>query len=397
MVDLLVVRKGGIQSSVNEAIAAQKNAANGIAPLDAQSKVPAANSRVESVAGRQGAVTLGVGDVSGAVDTTDTRLSNARTPTAHKATHEPGGADALSGLTNASIAANASIAKTKLAALAIADADVSTAAAIAETKLALASDGPAGTATRRSLGAGAQQAAAGNDTRFHTRNHNLFSSDHPDVDAADAPANLEVLTFDAVAGKWKASPAGGVLSANEDREGTTRQATAQQIIDGTPGNLFPTAARLAVELDRRGPMNAECELSRTANQGVANSTLVNVLWNSEVLDPRNWHDNTTNPDRITPDAAGRYSGVAYIVWVSSTVVSNRRVRILRWAGGVAIVLADSYVGLGAAGQYTTTGPQSVPFNTRLALGDYLTVEVFQNTGAPLDLHPVSTFSMARVL
>lgn len=51
----------------------------------------------------------------------------------------------LSGLTNAQIAANA---------------------AIAESKLALASDAAAGTASRRTLGTGALQAAPGNDARF---------------------------------------------------------------------------------------------------------------------------------------------------------------------------------------------------------------------------------------
>jgi hypothetical protein len=54
----------------------------------------------------------------------------------------------------------------QIAALVIVDGDISATAAIAETKLALASDAAAGTASRRTLGTGAQQAAPGNDTRF---------------------------------------------------------------------------------------------------------------------------------------------------------------------------------------------------------------------------------------
>lgn len=50
-----------------------------------------------------------------------------------------------------------------VAALAITNAKVATAAAIAESKLSLASDAAAGTASRRSLGTGATQAAAGAD------------------------------------------------------------------------------------------------------------------------------------------------------------------------------------------------------------------------------------------
>lgn len=53
-----------------------------------------------------------------------------------------------------------------IAAGAIVNADVNAAAAIAESKLALASDAVAGTASRRTLGTGAQQAAAGNDARL---------------------------------------------------------------------------------------------------------------------------------------------------------------------------------------------------------------------------------------
>ena len=55
----------------------------------------AAAAPVQSVAGRTGAVTLAVADVSGAVASTDPRLADARTPTAHAASHKTGGADAL--------------------------------------------------------------------------------------------------------------------------------------------------------------------------------------------------------------------------------------------------------------------------------------------------------------
>lgn len=65
----------------------------------------------------------------------DARLADARTPTAHKTSHEPGGSDQLTLLTAANFAA-ASV------------------------------DGVAGTASLRTLGTGAQQAAAGGDSRI---------------------------------------------------------------------------------------------------------------------------------------------------------------------------------------------------------------------------------------
>ena len=55
----------------------------------------AAAAPVQSVAGRTGAVTLGVADVSGAVPSTDPRLTDARTPLAHAASHAAGQPDAI--------------------------------------------------------------------------------------------------------------------------------------------------------------------------------------------------------------------------------------------------------------------------------------------------------------
>ena len=62
------------------------------------SAAAAAAAPVQSVAGRTGAVTLAVAEVSGAVSTSDSRLSDARTPSstlAHASTHHTGGTDAI--------------------------------------------------------------------------------------------------------------------------------------------------------------------------------------------------------------------------------------------------------------------------------------------------------------
>jgi hypothetical protein len=70
-----------------------------------------------------------------AVVDADARLTDARTPTAHASTHAPAGSDPATGLTAASMAAGSV-------------------------------DGAAGTASLRTLGTGAAQAAAGNDSRI---------------------------------------------------------------------------------------------------------------------------------------------------------------------------------------------------------------------------------------
>lgn len=88
-------------------------------------------------------------------------------------------------IVNADVDPAAAIAKTKLANLDVVNADVNAAAAIAESKLNLATDAAAGTGSRRTIGTGALQAAAGNDARFtdartptaHQSTHQTGNSD----------------------------------------------------------------------------------------------------------------------------------------------------------------------------------------------------------------------------
>lgn len=145
-----------VNADVNAAagIAKSKLAALDVVNADVNAAAAIAESKLslasDAAAGTASRRTIGTGALQAAAGN-DARLSDQRTP-----------ADAS--VTNAKVAAGAAIAKSKLAALGIVNADVNTAAAIAESKLTLASDAAVGTASRRTLGAGATQAAAGNHT-----------------------------------------------------------------------------------------------------------------------------------------------------------------------------------------------------------------------------------------
>lgn len=76
----------------------------------------------------------------------------------------------------------------------VTDAKVAVGAAIAESKLSLASDAAAGTASRRTLGTGALQAAAGNDARF-TAVARVYKSADETVTNSAALQNDDQLLF----------------------------------------------------------------------------------------------------------------------------------------------------------------------------------------------------------
>lgn len=100
--------------------------------------------------------------------------------------------------------------------------------------------------------------------QLHDRNHNLFSSDHPDIDVTDVRADNDVLTWNATAGKYEHRAPGAVVDASETQKGVVEHATAAEVQAGATGNLVATVARLKAELDRREAQEAVIAPSLTS-------------------------------------------------------------------------------------------------------------------------------------
>lgn len=138
----------------------------------------------------------------------------------------------------------------------VVDASVAAGAAIAESKLALASDAVAATASRRTLGTGAQQAAAGNDARLSdTRTPSTGSVVDASVAAGAAIAESKLaLASDAAAGtasrRTLGTTATSAMAGNRSLDSITAPTAAVNLAGFKITNLgAPTlssdAARLA--------------------------------------------------------------------------------------------------------------------------------------------------------
>ncbi len=177
----------------------ERGVANGVASLDATTRVPVAQLGT----GSAGAGLLFLADdrtfkspgVGGGGDPTlsgdVTGLGSANTIAADKVTTSK----ILNGAVTTAKIGDSQVTSAKLADATIVDADVSGTAAIAETKLSLNSDAAAGVSSRRSLGTGATQAAAGNHAHstLAVKTETIRSFDHGTNAAAARPTGYDAV------------------------------------------------------------------------------------------------------------------------------------------------------------------------------------------------------------
>jgi hypothetical protein len=151
----------------------------------------------------------------------------------------------------------------------VVDASVSAGAAIAESKLALASDAAAGTASRRTLGTGATQAAAGNDARF-TDQRVPTDASVTDAKIATTLSQSKVtnLTTD-LAGKVAAS----TVTTKGDILAATAAATLARVAAGADGtSLISDAASAAGVKFAQAPRSAVVQVTDANGSALAVTT-----------------------------------------------------------------------------------------------------------------------------
>jgi len=142
-----------------------------------------------------------------------------------------------------------------------------------------------------------------------------------------------------------------------------------------------------------------CKVNNSGAQSIPDSIFTDINFNTELWDIGALHDNAVNNQRITVPVGGD-TGVWFPgaeIEFAANAVGRREVRIWHMpaGGGVGVIVAESIVaGLSNGG----VGP-SIPVGGIAqppAVGDYYKVEVWQNSGAALNVQSASWFQATHL-
>jgi len=317
---------------------------------------------------------------------TDPALTNARTPTAHHTTHEPGGTDAMAVDAAAATGSLRTLGTGATQATAGNDSRLSNArtpTAHATTHQpggsdAMAVDAAAATGSLRTLGTGATQAAAGNDSRLtDARTPTAHQSTHQSGNADALTGNVDA---NARVNVKKAGVSVGVRRGLNLIEGsnvtlTVADDAVNEEVDvtiassGGGGGLVTLPGTFLVYLN--------------TTQSILNNTLTKVQFNAEDRDPNGWFDSATNY-RYTPQAAGIYLLYAAVSFEPATANTTCQVKLYKNGSAIAEL---AMIGTSGAQDNTYSGSFQVDANGST---DYFEVFVVHNQGTAKPLYGDAT-------
>jgi hypothetical protein len=290
-----------------------------VAPAISAGGIAATGSIIGGAAGTTGQYTvrrLGAG-ATDAASGNDSRLSDARTPTAHASTHNHGGGDVL------------------------------------------AEDAVATTASLRSLGTGAAQAAAGNHT--HALSY-ASTAEIADIAATEA-----------------AGSSGTVARGDHVHAVPSGLITTGMIADGTITDADFNSTALLV-----GKVHY-VKVSGTG-QSINTASSTPVALTNETADTNAYHDTVTNPSRMVAPVTGVYFCEGFLQWSAPAAFTGRILAaIVDNAGAVQGSLEHS---VGPNG--STFPSHTVTATVPLTAGQWVELQAYHEAGSP------RTINLARL-
>jgi parallel beta-helix repeat protein len=125
-----------------------------------------------------------------------------------------------------------------------------------------------------------------------------------------------------------------------------------------------------------------CKATGTSSQTIPDSAWTAVTWGAEEYDSDAMHDNSTNPDRITFNTAGRYrvsAGVSF----ASNAVGIRCARVIKYHAGDTTIAEEMRAATnGDDTSFTLTATTEVD---EADIGDYVRLDVYQSSTGNLDI------------
>lgn len=121
-----------------------------------------------------------------------------------------------------------------------------------------------------------------------------------------------------------------------------------------------------------------CSVYMSADQNITNNALQALNWNTEYFDTDAFHSTSTNTSRFTVPSgkAGKYQINGFIWWGANTT-GVRDAQIYK--NGSAISYGSQIPAAGTATAISNT----LSYTTDLAVGDYIEIFVYQNSGGTI--------------
>jgi hypothetical protein len=192
--------------------------------------------------------------------------------------------------------------------------------------------------------------------------------------------------------KWVADASGipaTIIDAKGDLIAGTAADTAARLAVGTNGQVLTADSAEATGLkwataSSGTPAFVGTSVTKSTTQSIANATYTVISWDGEEFDTDAFHDNSTNNSRITIPSgkAGKYLITANLNIESGG--GNFRI-ISIYKNGTAT--GDNTIA--TVSGFTTIVTKSIVMN--LAVGDYIQVYIYQNSGGALNINGTSLF------